>query len=210
LAEAKRLTGESLAICREIGYQSQVACRLFIVGDVINSLGEYQEAQPYGQEALAIARDMDYPYGIIGTFNNLGEAACGLRDFQAARQYLYEGLRAGMNARLFAWVSRVLVSWATLLTKEGTFPVEDSPAGREKKEQAVELLTLALHHPATWQIHKDKAVYLLAELEAELPPEVVAAAQERGKARQLEEVVAEILAETTTNFERSEFRETFD
>jgi hypothetical protein len=39
------------------------------------------------------------------------------------------------------------------------------------------------------------AAPLVAELEAELPPDVVAAAQERGRARDLEATVAELLVE---------------
>lgn len=64
-----------------------------------------------------------------------------------------------------------------------------------KPEKALEILALVVHHQATWQVYKDKATRLLAELKVELPPEVVAAAQERGKTRKLEEVVAEILEE---------------
>jgi hypothetical protein len=98
-----------------------------------------------------------------------------------------------MNGQLFPFALQALVPWTALLAKEEDLPAEDNPAGSSKKEQAIEILALVIHHPATLGLSKDKAARLLGELEAELPPEVVAAAQERGKTRQLEEVVGEIL-----------------
>jgi hypothetical protein len=62
-------------------------------------------------------------------------------------------------------------------------------------EKALELLALVLCHPASWQLVKDRALPLVAELEAELPPEAAAAARERGRARDLDTTVAELLAE---------------
>jgi hypothetical protein len=61
-------------------------------------------------------------------------------------------------------------------------------------EQASELLALVFHHPATWQWAKDRAAPLVAELEAKLSPDALAAAQERGRTRDLETTVAELLA----------------
>jgi hypothetical protein len=64
-----------------------------------------------------------------------------------------------------------------------------------EKERALELLVLIRHHPLSWRWTKDRAAPLVTELEAELPPDVVAAAQERGRARDLEATVAELLVE---------------
>jgi hypothetical protein len=54
---------------------------------------------------------------------------------------------------------------------------------------------LVLRHPATWQWTKDRVAPLIAELEVELAPDIFAAAQERGKARDLDATVRESLAE---------------
>ena len=54
---------------------------------------------------------------------------------------------------------------------------------------------MIIGHPATWQTIKDRAARLQAQLEADLPREVVTAAQERGKSRQLAEVVAELVGD---------------
>jgi hypothetical protein len=59
----------------------------------------------------------------------------------------------------------------------------------------VELLALVLHHRSSWQWVKDRATALSAKLEAELLPAVAAAARERGRARDLDATVTELLAE---------------
>jgi len=63
-------------------------------------------------------------------------------------------------------------------------------------ERAMELLTLILDHPASAQEWKDRAARLQAELTTELPLELVGAAQERGRARGLDAMVAELLSES--------------
>ena len=62
-----------------------------------------------------------------------------------------------------------------------------------EQERALELLVLILDHPASHQEFKSRAARLQAELTAELPPEVVEAAQERGRARDLDATVAKLL-----------------
>jgi hypothetical protein len=59
----------------------------------------------------------------------------------------------------------------------------------------VELAELALHHPESRAETRDRASELLEELQASLPPAAFAAAQERGRARDLWETAAELLAE---------------
>ncbi len=80
-----------------------------------------------------------------------------------------------------------LVGWATWLSASES---EDSA-----QKQAVELLALVLYHPASEQETKGRANRLLDKLGFSLPPELVAAAQERGKARDLWVTAGELLAE---------------
>jgi hypothetical protein len=63
----------------------------------------------------------------------------------------------------------------------------------EDQEKAVELLALALYHPASMLATRDRAARLLLEMGALLPPDVLAAAKERGQAFDLEATVAELL-----------------
>jgi predicted ATPase/DNA-binding SARP family transcriptional activator len=193
---AKSSIEESLAICREIGHRWHTAGRLGMLGDVANSLEEYEAARQAFREALAICREIGHSGGVGVAFWGLGEAACGRGDFQTSRKYLSEALKITMNTRFFPHALHALCVWATLLIRECDFLGESSPARERKKERALELLALIMHHPFTWQIYKDQSAHLLAKLKAELPPKVVASALERGKARDLAATVAELLAES--------------
>ena len=72
---------------------------------------------------------------------------------------------------------------------------KDSENLKVKREWALELLALVLRHPSTWQWTKDRAAPLIAELEVELSPDLFAAAQARGRARDLDATVKELLVE---------------
>jgi predicted ATPase/transcriptional regulator with XRE-family HTH domain len=217
LNEAKRFFEESLDICREIGHQSHIQIRLSLLGHVSNSLGSYEEAHRYFQEAWDLAKQLGKKAEVWWIVAGLGEAALGLGNFPEARHYLLEALETPR----IPIALEALVNWAALLKKEAdgssaavVLPTTDvaanddtssghpvvgvaanqaSPAHHEQKQQAVEILSLALNHPATVQRYKEKAVRLLAELEAELPPEVVGAAREQGQAETVGEVVAKIV-----------------
>jgi hypothetical protein len=68
-------------------------------------------------------------------------------------------------------------------------------AWEETLEQAVELLAFAVHHPATREVERNRARQLLAQLQPQLTPDALTSATARGEARELEEVVAELLDE---------------
>ena len=89
----------------------------------------------------------------------------------------------------------IVFYFAMLLMKESHGAASPEPFDPQKKTKALELLATVISHPATWQPIKDRATRLQAQLEADLPREVVTAALERGKTRQLAEVVAELVGE---------------
>jgi predicted ATPase/DNA-binding SARP family transcriptional activator len=203
LAEAKVSFEESLAVCREIGHRLEVATRLFLLGSIANEMGMYEAAQRYCLEALAIAKELGIPDVMASSLGTLGEAACGLGDLQAARKYLHEALSIARDILGLPSILRILDMWAALLVKEeglqagGSSSKEGASSRQGVKEQALELLALILHHPASMQLSKDKAAHLLAELAAELPLTAVVAAREHGQVRALQEIVADLLTEPT-------------
>jgi hypothetical protein len=68
-------------------------------------------------------------------------------------------------------------------------------AHRGEAARAVELAALAMDHPSSIQETKDKASALLDELRGDLAPDLFAAAEERGRVRDLDATVEELLAE---------------
>ncbi len=195
LAEAKSLLEEGLTIVREIGHRNLSASHLAIKGYITVRLEEYQEAQGYFQEGLTISKELDFPGGMALNLIGLGRINLRQENFQAAREYLHQALQTAMKFQLLPWVMQALGYLVALMAKEGDLSIAGNTIKQRKKKQALELLAFILQHRATWQISKDQAAQYLADLEAELPPEVVAKARERGKTKTLAEVVAEILGE---------------
>ena len=174
---------ESLAIFREIGDPLGVETAAGNLGELANVLGEYAEAIQLAQQCLTISRKIDEPSGIAWALRILGDAACGLGDLPGARRYHHQALEVVATIGQKFYVPLNLVGIAALLAEQGD------------KEKALELLALVTNHRFSWQWAKDQATPLIAELEAELPAGVVAAAWERGQARDLDGTVAELLDE---------------
>ncbi len=195
LAEATVYYERALAIYREIGERSRLSMCLADLALAFNDLGAYAKAQQHSQEGLAITEAT----GNLGLMSYnlycLGVAACGLGDFQAGRKYLLKSLRIAWEAQIPDNTLNVLFYVAVLLVKESGDTNVLEPVKFQVKVRALELLALVIHHPATWQAIKDRAARLQAQLEAELPPDVVTAAKMRAKDHALEEIVAEILSD---------------
>ena len=172
---ARRLAQESLTLARELDHRDAAAFAVNILGGVAHHLGEYAEAERLCQQALVLFTEVGNHVGIVLVLNTLGLVNCELGAYREARQQFREALKTAMDADAPPLVLSVLVGMATLLSKEG------------EREKALELLTFAFHHPALKKETKEDGERLLAELEAELAPQVVATAWE------LEAVVAEVL-----------------
>jgi predicted ATPase/DNA-binding SARP family transcriptional activator len=181
--EAPQLFQDSLAIRQEMGlpwFHTEV---LLWQGELANALGHYGEAARLAREALSVSQKLAYPDLIARSFQVLGDATYRLGDSRKAREYFLQALETAVTVRVAPLALLTLVGTARLLAAEG------------EKERASELLALVLHHPASWQWAKDRAAPLIAQLEAELSPDALAAAQERGQARDLEATVADLLVE---------------
>jgi predicted ATPase len=188
--KAHELLGQSLAIYRDIGNAMGMCDELGDLAELANALGNYAQAEQYVREAFRVLPEgeADFDRG-SWEYRNLGHAACGLGNYADARKHLRRALELAVAAQMRARHLLTLVGVARVLAREG------------EKERALELLAVVMSHRHSWQMAKDQAAPLIAELEAELPPEVVAAAWERGRERDLDATVAELLhdlSETAT------------
>jgi tetratricopeptide (TPR) repeat protein len=180
--EAKQLFQASLALFKEIGDPWGMAGALGDLGELFNMMGEYAQAARCAQESLSIYRKITNQLGSC-SLRVLGNAACGLGNPREAREYFHRALEQNTEIDWVPNALLTLVGVAALLAEEG------------EKERATELLALVLHHPLSWQMAKDQAAPLIARFEAELSPHVVTAARARGKARNLDATLAELLVE---------------
>jgi predicted ATPase len=182
-AEARKVWQEGLALSRELGSSIWSAHMLHNLAELANVVGDHAAGMVLSKETLAHAQRLGSPRMMGLAWRVLGEATSGLGDLGRSRRCFYRALTATRAAGETVRNPFILVGIAALLAAEG------------EEERALELLALVLHHPTSWQWTKDRAAPLAAELEAELPPEVVAAARDRGQARDLDATVEELLAE---------------
>lgn len=180
-AQAREFYRQSIPIFQELGNRLGLGVCLNNLGYVAFRLQEYAEATHLYEQALKIRQDLGDQWGIALTYDNLGAAACAMGSYVKSRAYLLAALRLGTEIRATRRLVEVLVGIAALLTRTG------------QAEKAVELLGLALDHPAISQDSKQTGQALLAELGAALAPDALAAALARGRASKLEQVVEQML-----------------
>ena len=126
----------------------------------------------------------------------LGEVALAMGEVQEARRFFRQAYQRVIDSQDKDWpmLLKYCAAHAMLLARA------DAAADRER---AAELSAMVLHHPtmleATRDIEmleaRDRAQRILDQGQRELSPEVFAAAQERGRARDLWATVQELLAE---------------
>jgi len=184
-SEAWALNQECLATWRDSGRRPGIAMRLLCAGEIALASGAYSEAHPLLQESAAVLREIGQGYELALALMELGHAERGLGRPIRARRCLREGLRAIVGIEAHA-SSRYSLSLASLVL-----------ADQGDVERAIELYALAMRYPAAansryWEAVAGKHIAALA---ATLPPKIVAAAQERGRARDLETTVTELLME---------------
>jgi tetratricopeptide (TPR) repeat protein len=143
-----------------------------------------QAAKSFVQESIVIFRETKAMLGLSQTLGTMGYVALRLNDAQA-QDYFHESLKITVETKLIVPQTTNLVGVALLLLARG------------EVERAVELYALALRHrrvanSAWYQVVAGQYIAAAAET---LPPEVIAAAEARGQARDLWETAAELLAE---------------
>jgi predicted ATPase len=179
----------ALSLGREIGDRDTEAHELILLGKVELAREKYIESQDLLQQSLKIYQELGQQKEVGKVWGVLGRVAYGLDDIPQVLQYLAEALRFGLKIR----VPGVLRLWAIPL-------IALLAADIGNYERAVELHTLTLQDPLALNSSLEKDVFgrHLSIVTASLSPEMVAAAQERGKALDLWETAAELLAEIET------------
>ena len=223
-AEAQQLAGESLAICRDLGDRLFEGWVQYCLSEALMHSGQYEQAGRQAASGLLVVqatgdrRDEGSLYGVLGqlalaessyaraqaafaksgeifretqyslidfSLAGLGYTACRLGQPQAARQHLAEALSSVLAIKSYKRVVFALPGVALLLAKTGAVA------------RAVEIWALARRHPfvANSRWFEDVAGRELDDLVAILPAEVAEAAQARGRALDLWETAAALLAD---------------
>jgi predicted ATPase len=184
--EQARVEGQmGLALSREIGYQQGIGFSYYLLGWLAVAEEANNEAQDLLQESIVAFRAIERPFYLSLALTGLGYAARGLGDLHQAKQHLHEALRTAAEIGAFVPFVLAIPAVALILADEG------------QKERGVELYALASQYPVIVNSRwiEDIAGRHIAAVAATLPPEVVAAAQKRGQARDLWATVKELLDE---------------
>jgi tetratricopeptide (TPR) repeat protein len=183
--QARTLIETAQPIYEEVGRSDWVGWSLVDLGLIAIAEKAYAVAKQWLQESVTIFRETEHPFAIADSLGHLVYAERGLGHTLQARQYLTEALRIATEVGAAYPLWETLPAAALLLADQGEL------------ERAVELYALASCYPlvANSRWFEDVAGQYIAVVAATLPPEVVAAAQERGQARDLWEMARELLVE---------------
>jgi tetratricopeptide (TPR) repeat protein len=185
-ARAKAFHEQGLAIFRELGGQQRwLMERLNQLGEIALASRDLELAKACYQEALSLSEELADLMSVAQALCGLAEVALASGDVLGAKSRYRRALQVALEAPRVDTGRQTLVSLAKLYAYKG------------ERELAVELVALVLNVcPDLWvdySLRETEA--FLSELRSGLSPDVHAAAQERGRARDLEATLKELLAE---------------
>jgi tetratricopeptide (TPR) repeat protein len=185
--EAERYAVKNLAMIEEIGDEFGSIPPMIALGHVALAREAYEDANDHYLRCLEVSEEIGHYFGIQTACKYLGKVAIIMGDAAKAEGYLVRSLILTKEIGFVRDMINLLCEFARLQVAEDQF------------EQAVELLALVIQHPSSQSPRifegpiRESAEELLAQLEDELPTETIAAAVERGRALDLDEVVGDLL-----------------
>lgn len=180
--EALAYQQDCLKIMQSLGDQKGTARTLNTLGNLAVLTGEYDQARLYVQQGLAIREAINDQDGIAGSLMSLGFVYLNLPG-EPARETLRQALTRATAINVTPTLIEMLVGFAWLALRDGN------------AIRAAELAGLATHHPASHSGVQQRLKTFMPALESALPPTELASALERGKALDLDEVLAGLRAD---------------
>jgi predicted ATPase len=183
--EARIHLQKGIDLFRTSGHLWGIGFTRFLLAKVALAEEQYGDAQRLLRETVAGFQETSVQSDLGRPLASLIRAAYGLGRLNEAHQHLCAALQICIEVHDMPTSTDVLPMAALLLADGG------------RVERAVELYALASRYPhvANSRWVEDVAGKHIAAAATTLPPEVVAAAQERGRARDLWATVEELLAE---------------
>ncbi|NDJ33662.1 MAG: tetratricopeptide repeat protein [Chloroflexi bacterium] len=180
---ARQYFTASLNILREIGDREGTLFVLNNLGALAEDQLDLAGARAYYEQSLAIAGEIGVKTGIAFALINLGSVSLLLKQLDEARSYFRQALQQ----------SHAIGATPEVLAALGGFARVH--AARGETQQAAELAGLVTSHPSVDRQTSDTMEEMLTTLREQAAEEAVSAALEKGKARALETVVAELLGD---------------
>jgi len=188
--EAQAFFQESSAIFEVLGDPYGKAMNLNGFSHVAFRKGRYEEAKALTEASLAICKQFNILFGILFDTLDLGKITCALGDYAEAGRHFRLTLKMAADFQSLPFGLNTFVEIAVLYSR------------RNQKERAVELLALALRHPATFRMKVGEGY--LEQLKGELPASIFEAAVKRGQSPDVDTTLKAVLADLNEPFPLSE------
>jgi predicted ATPase/class 3 adenylate cyclase len=184
LADAEERWGDALRLHLEandlfasVGEAGGTGYALSRASQSAFGLGNYSEALRLGRAGHEAFSEVNHRWGLITALCRIGFAALALRDGAEARERFGEALERAHDAQAVSLELLALSGIGACLAEEP-----------EEQERAAVLLTFAMGHEQLPPSYAFAARPALDQLEAELPPDQLAAAREMAASATLEEL----------------------
>ncbi len=141
--------------------------------------GDNEHAKEYGRRSLMYCDDIRLIWGKVLVLTCMGLAHFGFGEYDEALECLRRALRLGVENQLYPYLLTTLVIRARLMRRAGRI------------DQAVECLSLVLHHPMNWEVRLE-AKGLLDKCRSS-DPAIYDAAVARGQQQELVTYVTTML-----------------
>jgi predicted ATPase/DNA-binding SARP family transcriptional activator len=221
--EAHSLLDENVAVCKDMGACSDIADVMQSCAKV--HLGQYEQGRAQAEEGLNVAQEIDNSLNAGFAFIVLGWEALAREAHTEAQALFQEGASICQSVGhqdMLSWALAFLGyadrEMGQVTTARGhlcqaaqialeiqsfvgllfTLPgIALLLADMDQKDRAVEVYALASRHPAVANSRwfADVVGRFIDDIAATLPPGIVAAAEEQGRARNLDATVTDLLAE---------------
>ena len=169
-----------MEIAHDVGIRDKQAVVLGELGTLYERLGAYDKARQRLEEAVAIGKEIGFQWLLAGTGAVLGDVAFHQKQIAEARQHYLAALQSAVSAQANVPAMHALTGLARILAAE------------DERIKAIELLAFVLQNLKGDQEKIEMANNVLAEIEVELPAEMVQAAKQRGQQKAMSEILAEI------------------
>jgi DNA-binding CsgD family transcriptional regulator len=189
--EGKQIAIEAFDLATQQGHPMGIACSCWFLGQLALQEGRPGDAKRFQMEALRIWTDLGGEHNRRTSHRYLGDIALQEGKYAEARQWYYDGLAVKTDLlQQTIGAPSVLASIARLLVAEGAI------------ELAAELSAFLLKHRNSATFNPQRtAVQVLDELKGKLSAAIFAAAVERGTARNLQDILQELLTYLDTPLE---------
>ncbi len=193
LEQARHYAQECLKVFQELDSPRGIATAYLNFGDVAYLSQEYKLCWQYADKSLTLFKEIGVFWGISISLCLMGQAARALRAYDNARRYVVHGLLADFEYRLTSanyYSLHHLALAAQIWLDEG------------QTEPAYELLAMIDQQLLTFRLSRRQhgAFVALDRLNGTLPSHLIAAV-ERGKTRDINTAIKEIIADFSDSAE---------